>query len=124
MNDATQNPAIGGKRWPLILFALLVLNAVVQVILRVSISDSLDLDEAEQLFLSQWLVPDYGPQPPLYNWIQQGFFAVIPNTVLALFLFKHALFLLTFVLMYKTARLIIQPSAGAVFAAALLFSCR
>lgn len=121
MNEHSSVQSIGGPRWPVVLFILLGLNAVVQVVLRVSISDSLGLDEAEQLFLSQWLVLGYGPQPPLYNWIQQGFFALIPSPVLALSLFKHLLFLGLFALMYKTTRMLVTPAAGAVLAVAMLF---
>ncbi len=121
MNEQSITPPIGGKRWPSILLILLALNAVIQVILRVSISDSLDLDEAEQVFFSQWLILGYGSQPPLYNWIQQLFFAVIPNQVLALSLFKHMLFLAIFALMYKTTRLLVKPPAAAVLAVAMLF---
>ena len=109
------------RRMTVILFVLLALNAVVQVVLRVCISDSLDLDEAEQVLFAQWRVLGYGSQPPLYNWIQQGFFAVIPHQVLALSMFKHLLFLSMFVLMYRSARLLFRSVPISVLAVAMLF---
>ncbi|HEY0877811.1 MAG TPA: hypothetical protein VGE10_05110, partial [Zeimonas sp.] len=39
-----------------------------QVVLRVLVSDSLELDEAEQTLAARELALGYGTQPPLYTW--------------------------------------------------------
>ncbi|MGO6903362.1 hypothetical protein ACCS96_24115, partial [Rhizobium ruizarguesonis] len=49
------------------IFVLLAAYFVLQVGVRLATSHSLDLDEAEQAFRSQWLAAGYGPQPPFYN---------------------------------------------------------
>lgn len=82
---------------------LLVGYFFLQLVLRLSMPDSLDLDEAEQIFQSQWWLLGYGPQPPLYNWLQQIFLAVFGQQILALSLFKNLLLMATWTLIYLVA---------------------
>ncbi|RWX09609.1 hypothetical protein EHI42_26890 [Rhizobium hidalgonense] len=56
----------------LFLAAYFLLN----IVLRISLPHTLDLDEAEQSFYSQYLLAGYGPQPPFYNWIQYAIVSV------------------------------------------------
>lgn len=49
---------------------LLALYLLLTVVVRALLPWSLLLDEAEQSFLSQFLLAGYGPQPPFYNWVQ------------------------------------------------------
>lgn len=85
-------------------FCLLAGYFSLQIVLRLFMPDSLDLDEAEQMFQSQWWMLGYGPQPPLYNWIQQFFFTVFGHQVLALTLFKNLLLFSTWSLVYLVAQ--------------------
>ncbi|MBW8792018.1 MAG: hypothetical protein JF594_31025, partial [Rhizobium leguminosarum] len=43
---------------------------LLNIALRIALPHTLDLDEAEQSFYSQYLLAGYGSQPPFYNWIQ------------------------------------------------------
>ena len=77
---------------------------VFQVVLRLTLGDSLELDEAEQMILGQRLQAGYTGQPPLYTWLQIGFFAVFGHGVLALTLLKNLLLFLTFAGSFFAAR--------------------
>ncbi|MFG0261474.1 MAG: ArnT family glycosyltransferase [Novipirellula sp. JB048] len=66
------------------------------VIVRVALSGALDYDEAEQVFLSQWLSLGYNSQPPLYTWMQTGLFQLFGYGVMPLALLKNTLLLLTY----------------------------
>ena len=99
---------------------VLVVYFIVQIILRVWISPSVDLDESEQLVLTQKLSWGYGSQPPLYTWIQFAFFKIFGVSIFALSLLKNALLLCTYWLTYLNARVITRRHACAVAAAASL----
>jgi 4-amino-4-deoxy-L-arabinose transferase-like glycosyltransferase len=95
---------------------------LLQIILRLWISSSLDLDESEQLVLTQKLSWGYGSQPPLYTWIQFLFFKVFGPSVFGLSLLKNILLFCTYLLTYLNARLITgRPICGMAAAASLLF---
>ncbi|MBA1343996.1 glycosyltransferase family 39 protein [Rhizobium sp. WYCCWR 11146] len=49
---------------------------LLNIALRIALPHTLDLDEAEQSFYSQYLLAGYGPQPPFYNWIQYAIVSV------------------------------------------------
>lgn len=70
---------------------LLAVYYLLHVALRTLVSDSLHLDEAEQLIVTQEWRLGYGSQPPLYNWIQKLFFSLLGPSVLALALLKNLL---------------------------------
>ena len=57
---------------PFLVFALLGAYFIANVIVRLSLPHSLELDEGQQLFLAQWLAVGYDSQPPFYNWLQFG----------------------------------------------------
>jgi 4-amino-4-deoxy-L-arabinose transferase-like glycosyltransferase len=95
---------------------------LLQIVLRLWISSSLDLDESEQLVLTQKLSWGYGSQPPLYTWIQWAFFKVFGPSVFGLSLLKNILLFCTYLLTYLNARLITgRPICGMAAAASLLF---
>ncbi len=64
---------------------------VLQVIYRMLIGGALGLDEAQAVLEARELAWGYGPQPPLYMWLQWGLFRIVPDPVLALALLKNAL---------------------------------
>jgi 4-amino-4-deoxy-L-arabinose transferase-like glycosyltransferase len=94
-----------------VLFVLLALYFAVNIALRVSLPASLELDEAEQVFYSQWLMLGYGPQPPLYNWLQIGVFAVTGKSVFGLSLLKNLLLFATYLFYWAAARLVLKDGA-------------
>ena len=90
--------------------------------LRLSLSGSLDYDEAEQAMLAQWLLPGYTEQPPLYSWLQFGFFSLLGKNVFAVALLRNLLLLLTYVFVYQSAREVLRDSRTAILATlSLLF---
>ncbi len=101
------------------LFFLIALAGyfILHVVLRVTISPSLDYDEAEQALLGQWLLPGYTEQPPLYTWIQYLLFHVFGKTVLAISLLKNTLLLLTYLLVFLIARRVMANQRLAMLAA-------
>lgn len=91
-------------------FYLLGTYFLAQLLVRLFMPDSLDLDEAEQLFQSQWWMLGYGPQPPLYNWIQQLFLGLFGHQVLALSLFKNLLLFGTWSFVYLVADKVLRSN--------------
>jgi len=72
---------------------LLGIYFAAHVALRVGLSPSLDFDESEQVFLTQFFAAGYNNQPPLYTWIQIGFQQLFGCSILSLSIQKN-LFLL------------------------------
>ena len=77
------------------------------IILRVSVSNSLEIDEAEQAFLSQFLALGYGPQPPFYNWLQYGLAEVIGTSLATMTILKNGLLFLCCLFYGLAARLVL-----------------
>lgn len=86
------------------------------IVLRVSISGSLDFDEAEQVMLAQWLLPGYTEQPPLYTWLQYGLFQIFGRNVFAVSLLKNILLLFTYLFVFLAARITLRDDRHAVMA--------
>jgi lipopolysaccharide core galacturonosyltransferase RgtA len=74
------------------------------IVARLSLPHAMELDEAEQVFFSQWLRLGYGPQPPLYNWLQQCVFSLLGASLLSIVLLKSALLFACFFFMLSAAR--------------------
>ncbi len=92
------------------------------IILRVLISNSLDYDEAEQAFLSQWLLPGYTEQPPLYTWIQYSLFQLFGKNVFTVGLLKNGFLFLTYLFVFLSGRQILKDTRLAILAScSLLF---
>lgn len=98
------------------LFWLLAI-ALAHVVARVAVSPALKWDEAEQMLWSQQLALGYGPQPPLYTWLQWLVNQVFGPGVLALAVLKHALLALAYGLMYLAGRELLDMR-GACWASA------
>lgn len=77
-------------------------------------------DEAEQILWSQQLALGYGPQPPLYTWLQWLVCQLLGPSVLALALLKHALIVLTYCLAWRTGRLFLDAKGAWWIAGGLL----
>jgi 4-amino-4-deoxy-L-arabinose transferase-like glycosyltransferase len=100
-------------RW---IFILLAAYFTLQFGVRLATSHSLDLDEAEQAFRSQWLAAGYGPQPPFYNWLQYTVFQFAGVSLAALSVVKNLLLFTSYLLYGLTARLILRDKALAAIA--------
>jgi 4-amino-4-deoxy-L-arabinose transferase-like glycosyltransferase len=100
------------------LWFLLVLGGyfALHIVLRVTISGSLDYDEAEQALLGQWLLAGYTEQPPLYSWLQYLFFSLFGKNVFAVSLLKNGFLLLTYISVFFAAREILHDYRQAVLA--------
>jgi len=97
---------------------LLILTCyfALHILLRVTISDSLDYDEAEQAMLSQWLLAGYTEQPPLYTWIQHYLFRIFGENVFSISLLKNSLLYFTYVFVFLSSKVILQNTKAAILA--------
>ncbi len=90
------------------------------VLLRVLVSDSLDYDEAEQALLSQWLLPGYTEQPPLYTWVQYFLFKLFGKNVFAVSLLKNILLFLSYLFVYLSGERLLKDTRAAILATSSL----
>ncbi|WP_454848799.1 glycosyltransferase family 39 protein [Rhizobium binxianense] len=88
------------KAASLLLAAYFLLN----IALRMLLPHALELDEAEQSFFSQYLLPGYGPQPPFYNWLQYAVVSLAGMSMWALVVPKNILLFLCYVFYGLAAR--------------------
>ena len=86
-------------------FTFVTCYFVFHVLLRVFTGPALGLDEAEMMLIAQDLKWGYGPQPPLYAWLQYGAFNLLGENILALSLLKNTILCLTYICIYKFIRI-------------------
>ncbi|EMI22012.1 glycosyltransferase protein [Rhodopirellula maiorica SM1] len=96
--------------------AVLLAYFGLHVVVRVCISGSLDFDESEQAFLSQWISLGYNSQPPLYTWMQTALFHVFGYGVMPLALLKNVLLALTYLCVFGTVQKATSNAAMALVA--------
>lgn len=85
---------------PLLIVAYFALNGL----LRSLVPGGLGLDEAELVLHAQSLELGYGPQPPLYGWLQAAAFALFGVEKAALALVKNAVLATAFLAVWAAAR--------------------
>jgi lipopolysaccharide core galacturonosyltransferase RgtB len=108
-------------RRPGLVFALLAAYFTLHILLRLALPASLELDEGQQIFLSQWLAAGYDSQPPFYNWVQYGVIRILGTSVLSLTLLKNAMLFASYVLVGLGALLLVRDRrVGAVAALSVL----
>ena len=83
---------------------------------RVFVSDAAELDESEQVLLTQGFRWGYGAQPPLYTWLQIAVFSVTGVNVLGLALLKMALLFGTCGFLYLSAKEITGEDKASIVA--------
>ncbi|MGQ9724580.1 MAG: glycosyltransferase family 39 protein, partial [Tepidimonas sp.] len=93
----------------------------VHAAVRVLVSPSPELDEAEQLIWTQHRALGYGTQPPLYTWLQALWFDVVGVSVLGLTTFKNGLLWVCHVAVAAALRPIVGTRAAIVAAASMLW---
>ena len=109
---------ISPKRFLVVLAALFALHIVIRLIT----SPVADLDESEQLVFTQSFAWGYGPQPPLYTWLQVAFFRVFGPSLFALSLLKNILIFGIYAFTYAAARRLARSHfVGVIAALALMF---
>ncbi|MFG5776798.1 ArnT family glycosyltransferase [Comamonas sp. J-3] len=91
--------------------------ALLVVVTRMLMSPAVSWDQNEQLVWSQELALGYGPQPPLYTWLQWALNLVLGPSTLSVVLLKNLLIALSFVFMLLAARQVL-PARTAWLAAA------
>jgi len=101
-------------------FFLLFSYFSLHILLRIFVSDSLDYDEAEQALLSQWLLPGYTEQPPLYTWIQYYLIQLFGKNIFAISLLKNVLLFLTYLSVYFSAERLLKDTRAAILATSSL----
>jgi len=102
---------------------LLVLGAYfsLQTVVRVLVSPSPELDEAEQLIWTQHWALGYGTQPPLYTWLQKVWFSLTGVSILGLATLKNALLWVCYAATAAAVRRIAGTGAGIVAGASMLW---
>jgi 4-amino-4-deoxy-L-arabinose transferase-like glycosyltransferase len=98
---------------------LLLCYGAVYFVLRLAVGGTLERDEAEIVYLAQDLRPGYGPQPPLYAWLQWLAFRIFGLNWFGLLILKDALLMGSYFAMARAARPLVGPRAALAAAAAL-----
>jgi 4-amino-4-deoxy-L-arabinose transferase-like glycosyltransferase len=95
---------------------VLAIYFAVEAAVRISLSNSLRVDEAQQFVVGQWLAWGYDAQPPLYNWLQYGVFEIFGTTLASLVILKNILLFLVYFAYHRLARLFLTDKALAAVA--------
>lgn len=90
---------------------------LLQVGVRLLTTNVAVLDESEQVMLSQYFSLGYNAQPPLYTWLQIGFFKLFGISVIGLSLLKNVLLFTTYFFVYKIGILLTQDKVKSVLCA-------
>jgi 4-amino-4-deoxy-L-arabinose transferase-like glycosyltransferase len=89
---------------------ILATYGLLHTVIRLVISGSAELDEAEQLLLSQAVAIGYTEQPPLYTWLLIGFEAIFGVGILSLAILKNVLLFLTHFCLFLGARIALNDA--------------
>ncbi|HSF30443.1 MAG TPA: glycosyltransferase family 39 protein [Candidatus Tectomicrobia bacterium] len=87
---------------------ILAAYGLLHVVIRLVISEGAELDEAEQLLLSQAFAIGYTDQPPLYTWLLIGFEAIFGVDILSLAILKNVLLFITHFCLFLVARIVLN----------------
>ncbi|HTD65217.1 MAG TPA: glycosyltransferase family 39 protein, partial [Candidatus Limnocylindria bacterium] len=85
-------------------FLVLAALFTTHVFIRLIASPVANVDECGQLIFAQRFQWGYGPQPPLYTWLQLVLFQVFGLSILALSLLKNVLLFAIYAFTYATTR--------------------
>ncbi len=104
------------RSFPGALFVLIGGYFLLNMAVRLCLPSALELDEAQQAMVSQWLAAGYDTQPPFYNWAQYAVVSVFGPSVFALTLLKNLMLCLAYVAYGLTARLLLKDRDLAIIA--------
>ncbi len=103
-------------RRPQLILAVLGTYFLLHLIVRLSIPNALELDEAEQILLSQWFAFGYNSQPPFYNWLQYGVTSLVGVSLFSLSVLKCTMLFSAYIFYWLTARLTLKNNSLVVVA--------
>jgi lipopolysaccharide core galacturonosyltransferase RgtB len=103
-------PKASSNKLSYVVAAILAAYGLLHVVIRLVISEGAELDEAEQLLLSQSFAIGYTDQPPLYTWLLIGFEAVFGVDILSLAILKNLLLFITHFWLFLAARIVLNDS--------------
>lgn len=89
-------------------------------VLRTALGGSFEVDEAEMFVMAQEVHLGYGPQAPLYNWVQAGAFALFGANTFAVAATKNLLLFVTYALLFDGLRRSVPRQAAMLGTLALL----
>ena len=79
------------------IITIILIYLLIHLVVRLGFSSTLQMDDAEQIRLSQELLSGYPiPQPPMYSWFSWIMFQIFGTGLFALTLLKYTLITLTF----------------------------
>ncbi len=124
---AVPKPALksaGGMtiRRPPTLILVLALYFIANIAVRLLMPHGLELDEAEQVYFSQWLVAGYSSQPPFYNWLQNAAIHLFGTSLLTLAALKNLMLFATYLFYWLAAREVLKDKRLATVAALALIT--
>ena len=98
----------------------LLLLTLAHIVSRIVISSGMKWDESEQILWAQNLALGYGPQPPLYTWMQWAVCQLLGPSVLALAVLKHILIAVTYCMAWLAGRQLLNEKGAWWVAGSLL----
>ncbi|MEM9628539.1 MAG: glycosyltransferase family 39 protein [Pseudomonadota bacterium] len=105
----TSTPGFSWLGKPQLIFGLIGVYLVGHLLLRLALSPTLGIDDAEQmLFARHWAFGYRFRQPPLFTWMLVPVIDLIGPSLLAISLVRYALLGITFAFLYLTARLCLK----------------
>ena len=113
MNSLVENLETRPNSFILLIGGYFLLNLIV----RVCLPNSLEMDEAGQILMSQWYALGYDTQPPFFNWVQHAVIDGIGQSLFALSLVKNLFLFLSYIFYYLAARQVLANKSLAVAAA-------
>ncbi|WP_349433536.1 glycosyltransferase family 39 protein [Pararhizobium sp. A13] len=113
MNSLVEKLETRPSTFILLIGAYFLLNLIV----RICLPNSLEMDEAGQILMSQWYALGYDTQPPFFNWVQHAVIDGIGQSLFALSLVKNLFLFLSYVFYYLAARQVLANKSLAVAAA-------
>jgi len=86
-------------------YLIIFLYLFIHLCLRLIVSQTLQVDDREQIIIAQELLLGYPiPQPPLYSWLSWIFFKIFGINLLALSILKYSLIALTFYILFLATK--------------------
>lgn len=85
-------------------FLLIITYFLTHLFFRLLLTNSLEVDEAEQVFLSQKLLLGYNQQPPLYTWIIIFITKLFGYSLLSIIIFRTLLLIGIFTLVFTISK--------------------
>jgi lipopolysaccharide core galacturonosyltransferase RgtB len=106
---------------PVVVFCGLALYFLLHILWRILVTDSVELDESEQVISVQSWGWGYAEQPPLYTWMLKLVVSACGLNVFSLMAFKSLLLFATYYFVYRAGKEIWDEAKPALLSALCLF---